>query len=295
MARNRSRVLTDHDEIRRWAEERQASPACVRRTGGNGDVGMIRLDFPGYSGQQSLEHIDWDEWFQKFDESNLALLVQDELASGGSSNFNKLIGRETANARSEGNYRASRRKGTSGGRQGAASRSTAKSRGTASASSRSSRSSSARTKRSASASTGERSARTKRAGSSRAKSSAASSRGREPGRAVSRSKSQRGSQSAHGDVTRRSGTAAGRDRGRTTGSRRQAAASNTGRRSAKRNPEKVVKSARKIKQSADNIIRMERGGKRPSRVTKQPAAKSASGTARHSRSGANARTRKKAA
>src|SRR5512146_696336 len=86
MARNRSRVLTDHDEIRRWAEDRKAAPACVRRTGGNGDVGMIRLDFPGYSGQQSLEHIDWDEWFQKFDESNLALLVQDSLSGGGTSN-----------------------------------------------------------------------------------------------------------------------------------------------------------------------------------------------------------------
>lgn len=294
MARNRSRLLTDHDEIRRWAEERKAAPACVRRTGGNGDVGMIRLDFPGYSGQQSLEHIDWDEWFQKFDESNLALLVQDSLASGGRSNFNKLIGRETANAREEGNYRASRRKGTTGARAGSANRSTGRDRATASASR--SASSSARSKRSASASEGgERSARTKRAVSSRTKSSGTSSRGREPGRAVARAKSS-GSQSARGDVTRRSGTVAGRDRGRTSSSGgRQAQAKNTGRRSAKRNPEKVVKSARKIKQDADNIIRMERAGKRPSRVTKQTAAKSASATARHSRSGANARTRKRAA
>jgi len=45
-----ARPLTDHDEIRRWAEERNAKPACVRRTGGGNDVGMIRLDFPGYSG-----------------------------------------------------------------------------------------------------------------------------------------------------------------------------------------------------------------------------------------------------
>jgi hypothetical protein len=287
--------LTDHDEIRRWAEDRKAAPACVRRTGGNGDVGMIRLDFPGYSGQQSLEHIDWDEWFQKFDESNLALLVQDSLASGGSSNFNKLIGRETANAREEGNYRASRRKGTTGARSGSASRSSGRPRSTAAVSR--SASSSARSRRKASASeSSDRSSRTKRAGSSRTKSSGASSRGREPGRAVSRSKSQRGSQSAQGDVTRRSGTVAGRDRGRPSASGgRQAQATNTGRRSAKRNPEKVVKSARKIKQDADNIIRMERGGKRPSRVTKRPAAKSASGTARQSRAGGNARTHKRAA
>jgi hypothetical protein len=68
-----ARVLTDPDEIRRWAEERGANPACVRGTGGNGDVGMIRLDFPGYSGDETLEEISWDDWFGKFNESKLAL------------------------------------------------------------------------------------------------------------------------------------------------------------------------------------------------------------------------------
>lgn len=89
----------------------------------------------------------------------------------------------------------------------------------------------------------------------------------------------------------------GRERGR-AGTGREAQARNTGRRSAKRNVEKVVKSARKIKQGADNIIRMEkgRGSRGPSRVTKRPAAKSATGTARQSRARINARTtRKKAA
>ena len=43
-------ATTDHDEIRRWAEERGAKPSCVKGTGGKRDTGMIRLDFPGYSG-----------------------------------------------------------------------------------------------------------------------------------------------------------------------------------------------------------------------------------------------------
>ncbi len=91
-----SRPLTDHDEIRQWAEERDATPSCVRGTGGGEDVGMIRLDFPGYRGEGSLEPIEWDEWFQKFDESGLALLVQERTAGGERSNFNKLVRRETA-------------------------------------------------------------------------------------------------------------------------------------------------------------------------------------------------------
>jgi hypothetical protein len=81
----------------------------VRRTGGKGDIGMIRLDFPGYSGAQSLEPISWEEWFRKFDESKLALLYQESTARGQKSNFNKLIGRETAQMRAGGESKASRR------------------------------------------------------------------------------------------------------------------------------------------------------------------------------------------
>src|SRR5690348_17523704 len=95
MARTQSRVSSDHEEIRRWAEERGARPACVRGTGSNDDVGILRLDFPGYSGQQSLQHIDWEEFFEKFDERGLALLFQEATAGGEKSNFNKLISRET--------------------------------------------------------------------------------------------------------------------------------------------------------------------------------------------------------
>ena len=112
-----ARPLTDHEEIRRWAEERGATPACVRGTGDSNDTGMIRLDFPGYSGAGSLEEISWDDWFEKFDESNLALIVQDETASGDTSNFNKLVSRDTAetgrssrrNSRSTGTSRGSHR------------------------------------------------------------------------------------------------------------------------------------------------------------------------------------------
>lgn len=90
-----SRVLTDHDEILQWAEEREACAAKVKGTGDREDIGMIRIDFPKFGGKQALEHISWDEFFTKFDESGLALLVQEETASGEKSNFNKLVKKET--------------------------------------------------------------------------------------------------------------------------------------------------------------------------------------------------------
>ncbi|HEU4604412.1 MAG TPA: hypothetical protein VFS24_20725, partial [Steroidobacteraceae bacterium] len=53
------------------------------------DPGILRIDFPGFSGQQSLESISWDEWFEWFDRNELAFLYQDE------NRFNKLVSRDS--------------------------------------------------------------------------------------------------------------------------------------------------------------------------------------------------------
>jgi hypothetical protein len=108
-----AQTTTDHDRIRSWAEQRGGHPACVRGTGGKGDVGMLRIDFPGYSGEETLEHIGWNEWFDKFDERQLALLFQEETAGGAKSNFNKLINRGTAEH--SGKPRATGKTRTAGG------------------------------------------------------------------------------------------------------------------------------------------------------------------------------------
>lgn len=113
MSAHSSRTTTDHDEIRQWAEARKATPAKVKGTGSGDDPGMIRLDFPGFSGADSLEHISWDDWFRAFDDNGLALVYQDTTADGAKSNFNKLIARETASAREQGDSHASRHHGGS--------------------------------------------------------------------------------------------------------------------------------------------------------------------------------------
>ncbi|MBC8167547.1 MAG: hypothetical protein H7Y20_16965 [Bryobacteraceae bacterium] len=95
-------MSTDHDEIRQWAEDRGAHPACVRGTGSKNDAGLLRLDFPGYSGGESLEEITWEEFFEKFDDQGLALLYQESTASGEKSNFNKLVSRATAELADQG-------------------------------------------------------------------------------------------------------------------------------------------------------------------------------------------------
>jgi hypothetical protein len=87
------KTTTDHDEIRSWAEARGGKPAAVADTGGGEDVGVLRIEFPGYGDDSRLEEIGWEEWFRKFDEQGLALIYQEETADGERSTFNKLVSR----------------------------------------------------------------------------------------------------------------------------------------------------------------------------------------------------------
>ncbi len=99
-----AKTTTDHDEIRKWAEKHGGKPASVKSTHKGEDAGIVRLMFPDAqnSHHDALEEISWDEFFEKFEESKLALLFEED------SLFNKLIGRETADKRAHGDHRAAR-------------------------------------------------------------------------------------------------------------------------------------------------------------------------------------------
>ena len=88
-------ITTEHDEIRTWVEERGGFPARVRTTGDDEDPGILRIDFPGFSGDDTLERISWDDWFQAFDAHELAFLHQEETEDGQVSHFNKLVSQES--------------------------------------------------------------------------------------------------------------------------------------------------------------------------------------------------------
>ena len=88
-------VTTNHDEIQHWAESRGGHPASVKATASADDPGIIRIDFPGYSGGQNLTPTSWDEFFDKFEEKNLAFIYQDKTASGETSRFFKLVDRSS--------------------------------------------------------------------------------------------------------------------------------------------------------------------------------------------------------
>jgi hypothetical protein len=80
----------DHNEIRRWAEKHGGRPAKVET---KGPGGILRLDFG--EKDPNLEEISWDEFFQIFDDNDLALLIQAEPSEseGRPSRFNKFVQR----------------------------------------------------------------------------------------------------------------------------------------------------------------------------------------------------------
>ncbi|SCY81015.1 hypothetical protein [Paracoccus tibetensis] len=83
---SQSHTTKDHDTIRKWAEARDGHPAKVD-TGGEG--GILRIDFG--EPEDSLTQIEWDEFFEIFDENGLDFLYQDKAADGGTSRFNKFV------------------------------------------------------------------------------------------------------------------------------------------------------------------------------------------------------------
>lgn len=87
-------TTTDHLVIRKWVEARGGHPACVKSTGSKNDVGVLRIDYPGYTGKESLQEIDWCDFFDKFDKERLAFLYQDKTTDGNLSRFSKLVSRD---------------------------------------------------------------------------------------------------------------------------------------------------------------------------------------------------------
>ena len=92
-----AKPTTDHDTIRKWVEARKGRPARVKATGRGKDPGILRIDFPGFSGEDTLEEIEWDEFFEWFDRNKLALLLSSERGN----RFNKLVDRTSVKSSSK--------------------------------------------------------------------------------------------------------------------------------------------------------------------------------------------------
>lgn len=90
-----SHTTTDHDTIRKWVEQRGGKPATVEGTGDKKEPGILRISFSDTDSKDSkLSAIEWDDFFEKFEEEKLAFLYQDKTKDGKVSRFFKFVNRE---------------------------------------------------------------------------------------------------------------------------------------------------------------------------------------------------------
>jgi hypothetical protein len=103
-----AKVTTDHQTIRRWAEERGGRPSSVEGTGKKkDDPGLLRFDFGAKD--ESLDSLSWEEFFEKFEAAKLAFLYQDKTGDGAISRFHKFIDRNAHDVKhSSGSHRSNR-------------------------------------------------------------------------------------------------------------------------------------------------------------------------------------------
>ena len=91
-----AQTTIDHDEIREWIEEREGRPSVVADTADDDDDesegAILRVDFGDKD--DGLEEVDWDEFFEIFEDSELAFLFQEETKSGKVSRFHKFVARD---------------------------------------------------------------------------------------------------------------------------------------------------------------------------------------------------------
>ncbi|HEU4592959.1 MAG TPA: hypothetical protein VFS13_18775 [Steroidobacteraceae bacterium] len=89
---SRAQTTTNHEEIRQWIEARGGHPAAVAATKDADDAGILRVDFD--PADDSLEQIEWDDFFDTFDRKGLAFLYQDRTEDGKPSRFFKFVSRD---------------------------------------------------------------------------------------------------------------------------------------------------------------------------------------------------------
>ena len=91
-----SKTTTDHDTIKEWVEARGGVPATVKRTEKNGEPGLLRIDYPGVGEDDEFDQLSWDEFFEAFEDNDLAFLYQEKTKDGKESRFSKFVSRDNA-------------------------------------------------------------------------------------------------------------------------------------------------------------------------------------------------------
>ena len=114
-----SQMTTNPEEIRKIVEQKGGRPACVKGTEGRGGSCLLRIDYPGGSGEEKLEPMEWEEFNEIFEQNGLAMVYD----SKPEVRFTKFVSRDGAAGKSgsgskgRSSSKGSARSGSRGGTQ----------------------------------------------------------------------------------------------------------------------------------------------------------------------------------
>lgn len=82
------KYTTDHEEIRKWIEEHKGTPAVIK--GMIEETGveipeMLHVSFD--QDDPNMEGLDWEEFFERFEDANLALVYNETIGEGETPDF----------------------------------------------------------------------------------------------------------------------------------------------------------------------------------------------------------------
>lgn len=69
---------TNHALIRDWVDDHDGYPAHVQQSESEGDEGLLRVGF-GDTEEESLKEITWEEFFEEFEEKDLAFAYREHV------------------------------------------------------------------------------------------------------------------------------------------------------------------------------------------------------------------------
>jgi|SRR5690554_3733286 len=96
--KTKSRITTDRNEIQKWAEARGGRPAIVADTEKKSGEGVICIKF---AEENNLKTTSWDDFFETFENNNLAMLFQEETSEGEISRFHKIVSKDSKEVRDQ--------------------------------------------------------------------------------------------------------------------------------------------------------------------------------------------------
>ena len=90
------KYTTDHEEIREWIEDRGGLPSVVKgmvEENGTERPEMLHVSFG--APDPNMEKLDWEEFFERFEDANLALTYEEKTVKGEIPNF-EFVDRDAA-------------------------------------------------------------------------------------------------------------------------------------------------------------------------------------------------------